>query len=630
MAFVDWADGGLKRLVWLVEMAYEDTTDTDQTLYLCDRHGPGRNGWTDPESGQVYLGYVDRLEVTETCPWFKDLVRGAWPAPVCRWSMSLPATEGSFGDPEAFKALMTGRPYNRSLVVSVVEVDEAGREIAREEVFRGVTANRGPDRWQLDPEGGRVSMSWAAEGWQGAMSRPIPLDGWAPADSSTSGVNANVQHAGTACGVFYAAGYFVDTDVTNNGEGGFWVQVPMLKFDDNTSPNEMYIGICSHEIDDNPVGGGQWLTTDGSFASGMRKTQDDGDPNPFLNTGTRPIVSGYPKLESGWLSDSGADAFVLKIEVGSEVWQDGLNLWAKIWGRNSQSSTANAYIQVEEVVWDLVTNIAGVSDFFDFTGPSLGMSDCQWTATERESTVAVPGVKLSKDVPVLGEVVGEILGVTGIGLKLDHDSANNDELRAQWFFRTWNQTDTPDHSWTLYGGLIRSWKVKTAWSQTANNVTIESAERATHPLQRALTANYDSSGEQASDTSKVYLTRYTYQDVNATAEGDDNATLRKTVSLEWLGPHFTAGGGGTVSFEDWSSALIDHLGERLDEVTCEFYSTQGWGVRLGDTVEWADFPAETAANLPGGSIGQVWERRLEVAAGTARTRIRVAHADLTF
>ena len=607
---ITWRSGYLRSFIWLIDLSYLDSGDASQTLRFCSRFGAGATGWWDLTNSVQYKGVLDNFSVKEQTPWLKDLARGRYGPPVLRFGLSLPRIkEGSeqdrLEDNTLWTELVTGRFFNRAVVLTCVEVDANGIETAREEVFRGVCSTRGPDAWTMEFDK-RPTLRWAAEGYGGAFTKVIPMDTWAVvATASTDEYGGDFTNEGAYQKIVYGLGVNVDTA---GKDGRIWHELIVLDSYSASGGGDLKFGVCGHDIDENPISTtGDWLTNDGGNWSGMRSTNEDNTPDVFT-VAAYPHVATYPKLETTYSSES-ASAFVAGFNPNG-LGQLGKRSWAKTHGVGSEAGPSSSLQDVEDCLEDLIGDKCGVSNFW-FTGWPAALPDTVASAARRLGT-CVPGVELSRRMPKLGEVAGEWCGFFGLGIVQLPDSGNSNELRAKLFWRTVASAATSaDTIFRWRDGLVRHWGVKTQWQKIANSSTIYSQDRF-NPI-------------TSTDTGEIRLDPYTYRAKNATAQTDDGSVaVKREISYSWLALDTQA------NWSTQAAILLNHLAQRSHFVTAKL-GYHGLAVRLGDTVQWSSFPSASDLEGTTGELGQCWARAIAYkASGDIEVTLTTAHGDFSY
>jgi len=597
---IDWSEAAGKRIVLLLDQTYRTSGGSTATLRFCWR-AMTPDGWADVSGLSQYLPYLDGGQMQES--WPTKLAQGAISPPRLRWSLSLPEYDA---DTATWTAILTGSFLNRAVVLTAVEVDDGGAEVAREELFRGVCADRAAGDVTYSLTTGRPSVRFSAEAFGGVMSRRMPLDTW---KISTNDDDDGGQSEDNGAAVPLIYGYNEDVDVGNSASPGWWVQMPMV--DSSSGGSTVTLGLCSHEVDNNPVDGGEWLTTGNpSKHSGLAYFDTDGTII-YPSTTNWSITSTYPKQVTTY-TETSSNAFVLSIEPGGG-WPPAVipipkdSRWfARVYGEGSVTDPADTIRQIEDIVDDIITDKVGASNFW-FTGWPAALGTTV-TAANRRAVVCIPGAKPSQSIPKVGEVLGELLGFYGLNLTLEPDPSNDDELRAKLVYRT--ISGSADHTFSFRSGMFSSWRLQTEWQETANTAVIRSAEYMS-PL-------------QADGNARPRWTRDIYAAIDSGTVTTDGEEVRATIDYRWLRSE-TAASWGAVG-----AVLLGHLAQTTHTVRSTF-GYHGLAVRLGELVEW-DHPLGSL--LSGGATGLCWGRSLkfggDLGAPSLTVEVVTKHGDWSY
>jgi len=583
---IDWSADVDKRIVIVVDVTYTPSGGGSEVLRWCWR-ATAPDGWADVETGEMYLPYLDSWSWEES--WASDFVAGPIPVPSARWKASLPDAEI---DPDVWEAVMTGHFRGQAVVLTAVELDDDGREVARTELFRGVASDRGAGEAKY-PISGRGEVSWSAEAFGGLLSTTLSLDAW-EIPHSAGDYSGQSDFNGMLIPRIY--GLNEDVDVGRD-KGGWWVQMPVV----DSSASSVTIGMCGHEVDNNPVDGGELGTDNNTARSGWAFVDDALSAVAWLGTGNYSNTASYPQLVTSY-SARGSDAFVM--DFGVAFTTKGKRFWAKPHGQGSVTAVANTLEHVEDIVSDLLTFQGAAADFWVSGWPAAVAST--FPDDERKCVVVVPGIRPSSEAPKMSVLLGELLHPFGLHLTLEPDSSNDNELRAVLRYR--QVTGTADHRFSIRSGQIAAWSYKTDWQNARSSVRLRSAE-------------YVSPIVVDTKDNEV-LPRYdVFGDTDATAEANDTISTVLDLDFQWLRS------ANTASWDAIGETALAHCSGVIHTVSADL-GIHGLGVRLGEEVEW-DVPI--AQHLSGGAVGVCWGRRCSGGAGgSIRVALLTRHGSFTY
>lgn len=600
---IDWKSlGHHPRIVFLVRMTYRPSGGGgDETLYLCHRSGQSEEGFYDHENVRPYFPYVVGIDTDERWCAIEAIPRVV--PERLDLTLALPTDASS----DYFAAVLQGTFKRRDIVVEAVQVDSEGMVLAREEIWRGVGADRGSRRLRRTGANqvGRVpTVTVRAEGLQGIMHLPVPLDRWI-ITGDKGAYEGQEEFDGYPIPWVYCESWNVDIAPTADTAGGAWRMVPIL----DSSASSVQIGICGHDIDENPNSAGEWLT--GGSLSGIAQIADSTVSGWFVGGwGSWSVTSTWPKLVTTY-SEFGSNAMVVDLTIGSATSTKEKKVLVNTHGIGSESGKANAIVKAELVLEDFLTR-CGASGFW-YTGWPTALTD-EISDANREVAMVIPGVELTNEVPTAGEVVGEILGLYGLNFIWAPDSSNDDELRYKL---AWRKTPSApyDHEVTVAAGVVFSLEVDLAESDEATDVVIQSA-----PYFRDLWVREDGT--------LIRPTRQTYTNTDATAKAVDNQTSRQATEYQWLRAgdsinHWTA----EARWQTVAAVMLDHTSARTQLVRGKFGP---WGMALqrGDSVKWYDSPWLDYLDVEGGLVAR---RAVNVdRSGALTVEITTIHGPFTY
>lgn len=592
---IDWASQGYgDRIRWLLRVTYRPSGGGgDETLYLCNAAGHG--SVEDYANGQVYEDVVRSVKTDEAWS-MKDIAKGPIPQPTLSATLDLSEASSTL-----VTAITSGTFKNREVVLEAVECDINGRILNREEVWRGVGADRGiPEIEYPTPvrADARINVTIDAMGMEGLMEKLLPMQKWA-VEFENGDYGGQERFDGATVPLVWARSWGVASGFSSGPfDGGNFHRVVVLE----SSAGGLTVGVHETAVDNNPnhPGTDEWLTVTGGEYTGLCyvhpvTTGNEGYIAVRTASGIWTISATYPKEETGWTKLATQNAFVAEFtQTAGPLSTKNRQWFANFHGRGSANGgPSNAIHDAEYVVDDLLT-YAGASANWWYTGWPAALPD---TVAEksRDVVVSIPGVDPEDRIPKLKDVCGEILGLFGLQFVWRHDSANNDELRWQLAYR--ETPTTADHRFGVSSGLVYRWRYKAFLDQDANRVIVESA-----PYYRDIVVP---------TTGEIETTRQVLDKADSSQETVDGAAESSVVTYDYIrSGDDTSHDNAEVRWSTYVAAVNQqHLSGGVTQDVLADMGVAALACHLGEAVEWEGGYAD---KLVQGAIGRVWKKSITI------------------